>query len=91
MVFDRRRRRYLNKAEELPSNAGLPPSWGSITKVWEGGDVMRLMRILAVLTVVGTLGVLAFQTFISLQEEPSFVTPWGEMSVESTPVEGVRP
>jgi hypothetical protein len=51
---------------------------------------MRLIRILAVLIVVGTLVALAAQTFLSLQGAPSFVTPWGEMSIGATPVEGVR-
>ncbi len=90
MVFERRRRGYQNQAEELASEAGLPPSWGSTTKVREGGDVMRLIRIVALVIVVGTLGALAAQTFLSLQEAPSFVTPWGEMSIGATPVEGVR-
>jgi hypothetical protein len=51
---------------------------------------MRLIRIVALVIVVGTLGALAAQTFLSLQEAPSFVTPWGEMSIGATPVEGVR-
>ncbi|MED5463212.1 MAG: hypothetical protein VX699_01055 [Myxococcota bacterium] len=51
---------------------------------------MLLLRILAVLIVMGTLGALAAQTYLSLEAEPPFVTPWGEMRIDATPVEGVR-
>lgn len=90
MIFERRRRVYQNQAAELTSEAGLPPSLGSIKKVREGGGAMLLLRILAVLIVMGTLGALAAQTYLSLEAEPPFVTPWGEMRIDATPVEGVR-